>query len=118
VAVAAAVLVVSAAAIAVTATVSPEVMLAGAVYRPAVLILPQSEPEHVKVHVTATLLVPVTVALNCCVLPTLSEAVAGKSEIVTPATRVTAAVAVLVLSALAVAVTVTVSATLIGVGAV
>ncbi len=44
----------------------------GAVYRPAVEMLPP-----VEVHVTAELVEPVTVAVNCCVVPVCMEAVDG-----------------------------------------
>lgn len=41
----------------------------GAVYRPLVEMVPQSvpvQPVPLRLHVTAVLLDPVTVALNCC----------------------------------------------------
>ena len=57
-------------------------------------------------QVTAVLLVPVTVAENCSVLPVRSDADVGESEIATGAATVTVAEADLVLSAALVAVTV------------
>jgi hypothetical protein len=43
--------------------------LAGAVYKPADVIVPQAapvQPEPLTLHVTAVFLVPATVARNCC----------------------------------------------------
>ena len=57
-------------------------------------------------QVTAVLLVPVTVAENCCVPPVWSDADVGESEIATGAATVTVAEADLVVSAALVAVTV------------
>ena len=57
-------------------------------------------------QVTAVLLVPVTVAENCCVPPVRSEADVGDTEIATGAATVTVAEADLVVSAALVAVTV------------
>ena len=57
-------------------------------------------------QVTAVLLVPVTVAENCCVPPVGSEADVGDTEITTGAATVTVAEADLVVSAALVAVTV------------
>jgi hypothetical protein len=51
------------------------------------------------VHVTAVLLVLVSVAANCWVWPPYSIAVAGETVIVTGGVRVIVAVAVLVVSA-------------------
>jgi hypothetical protein len=62
-------LVVSATLVAVTVNV-PAVF--GAVYRP----VDETVPPVVD-HVTAVLLLPVTVAVNCCVRPVKSEAVVG-----------------------------------------
>ena len=57
-------------------------------------------------QVTAVLLVPVTVAENCCVPPVWSEADVGDTEIATGVATVTVAEADLVVSAALVAVTV------------
>lgn len=65
-------LVVSAALVAVTVYV-PAVL--GAVYSPALVIVPP-----VVDHVTAVFDVPLTVAVNCCVPPTVSDAVLGEIE--------------------------------------
>jgi hypothetical protein len=51
----------------------------GAVYRPVESIVPHPVPEQL--HITAVEVVPVTVAVNCCVSPPFSEAIGG--EIVT-----------------------------------
>src|SRR4051794_26833374 len=100
------VLVLSAWLVAVTVTVCWVVMLAGAVYRPVLLMLPTFGPID---QVTAVLALPVTVAVNCWVCPAFSVAVAGatETETVTVGVRVTVAVADLVLSAWLVAGTVT-----------
>ena len=50
-------------------------------------------------HVTAVLLEPVTVAVNCCVLLVVSDADAGDIETTTAGVTVSAADAVRVLSA-------------------
>jgi len=73
-----------------------------AVKRPAVEIVPP-----VAVHVTAVLLLPVTVAVNCCVPPVSTVAVVGATvrETVGAEFTVTAAVADLVMSATEVAFT-------------
>ena len=63
----------------------------------------------VAVQVTAVLLLPVTVAVNCCVAPVISEAVVGEMVTATRET-VTVAEADLVGSATLVAVTVKVPA--------
>jgi len=60
-------------------------------------------------QVTAVLLLPVTVAVNCCVAPVISEAVVGEMVTATAVT-VTVAEADLVVSATLVAVTVKVPA--------
>jgi hypothetical protein len=60
-------------------------------------------------QVTAVLLLPVTVAVNCCVAPVMSAAVVGAMETETTVT-VTVAAADLVVSATLVAVTVKVPA--------
>src|SRR4029077_7724730 len=56
--------------VAVTVT---EPAVAGAVKRPLVLTVPA-----VVVHVTALLVVPVTVAVNCCVVPAFTVGVDGE----------------------------------------
>ena len=61
------------------------------------------------VQVTAVLLLPVTVAVNCCVAPVISDAVVGEMETETAVT-VTIAAADLVVSATLVALTVKVPA--------
>ena len=57
-------------------------------------------------HVTAVLLVPLTVAENCCVPPVWSDADAGEIATATGALTTTVAEADLVVSAMLVAVTV------------
>jgi hypothetical protein len=77
--VAAAVLLVSATLVAVTATVCWEVMLAGAVYMPD----EETEPTLGEMdQVTAVFEEPVTVAANCPADPFPNDAVAGETEIV------------------------------------
>ena len=97
-------LVVSATLVAVTVTLPA---VAGAVKSPPVVMLPA-----LAVQVTAGLLLPVTVAVNCCVAPVISEAVAGamETETTTGAVTVTVAAADLVGSATLVALTVKVPA--------
>jgi hypothetical protein len=70
------------------------------VYSPDVLIVPP-----VPDHVTAVLVEPVTVAVNCCVAPVCREAEAGVSETATGAETVTVADADFVGSATLVALT-------------
>jgi len=60
-------------------------------------------------QVTAVFVVPVTVAVNCCVAPVTTEALVGLTLTVTGSTTVTEAEADLVGSATLVAVTVTVA---------
>jgi hypothetical protein len=67
--------VVSARLVAVTVTVCAVAMVAGAVYRPEVLIEPT--PTGLLDQVTALLAVLVTVAVSCAVWPLLSAVVAG-----------------------------------------
>ena len=67
-------LVESAALVAVTVTVCKLVMVAGAVYKPPEVMEP---PLAVTVQETAWLLVPFTVAVNCCVCKANRLAVAG-----------------------------------------
>jgi hypothetical protein len=83
-------------------------------------MLPQLEPKHESVQVTAVLFVklPAAVAVNCCVWPLFSDAVPGVTAEIVIGTRLTDAVAVLLLPALAVAVTVTTPAALMLAGAV
>ncbi len=64
-------LVVSATLVAFTVYVPP---VLGAVYKPLEEIVPP-----VAVQVTAVFVVPVTVAVNCCVPPVLSEATVGET---------------------------------------
>jgi hypothetical protein len=99
---------VSAALVAVTVTVCVEVMLEGAVYRPAVEMAPTLGASD---QVTAVFVVPLTVAVNCCVWELDKVALAGLTDTETPPAgglSVTAAVPVFVVSAALVAVTVTV----------
>ena len=56
-------------------------------------------------QVTPVLVVPVTVAVNCCVAPVCNEAEVGETEIATGAETVTLAEADLVVSAMLMAVT-------------
>lgn len=73
-------------------------------------MVPQADPEQPvpdRVHVTALLVVPVTVAVNCCCVPVTTVAVVGDTETWTNVI-VTVAVADLVGSACEVAVTLTV----------
>lgn len=54
----------------------------GAVYSPLVEMVPQSvevQPVPLKLHVTAMLVDPVTLAVNCCLAPTPTEAVDGET---------------------------------------
>jgi hypothetical protein len=104
--VAVAVLVPSAALVAVTVTVCCVETLAGAVYKPAALIVPA--PVGLIVHVTVVFEDPVTVGVNCWVAPWDSDTVEGVTDTLTGGFNVTVAVAVLVPSAALVAVTVTV----------
>ena len=74
----------------------------GAVYRPAVIEPPVAD------QVTAVLLLPLTLAVNCCVPPVVSDADPGVMETATTgaALTVTVADADFVVSAALVAVTV------------
>jgi hypothetical protein len=90
--------------VAVTVTDCVLVTDAGAVYRPVDVRLPTL---GFSVHVTAVLLVPVTVAKNCCACPGATWLLPGLTEIVIGGLRVTLAVACLVESAALVAVMVT-----------
>ena len=81
------------------------VTVAGAVYRPVDVRLPTPGFND---HVTDVLVVPETVAENCCVWPGASWLLPGLTEIAIPGIKVTLAVAAWVESALLVAVIVTV----------
>ena len=65
--------------------------VAGAVQRPELLIVPAAAD-----HVTAVLVVPVTVAVNCCVPPVASVTELG--EILMPTTGLTVSVTVLLVT--------------------
>jgi len=71
----------------------------GAVYSPEEMLPPVAD------QVTAVLLLPLTVAVNCCVLPVRIEDEVGEIVIETGALTVTAAEADLLVSAMLVAVT-------------
>lgn len=78
--VAAPVFVVSACEVAVTVTVPPVGTLDGAVYKPDALMVPMLAALAevlLTCHVTALFVVPVTVAVNCCVWSVCTLAVAG-----------------------------------------
>src|SRR5882762_7930407 len=92
-------LVASAALVAVTVTVVL-VLTAGAVKSPELEIVPA-----VADHVTAVLVEPVTVAVNCWVPAEATEALVGDAETATGALTVTVADADLLVSARLVAVT-------------
>src|SRR5947209_8511430 len=91
---------------AVTVTVCCAVMLAGAVYIPVELMLPL--PAGAIDHVTATLAVFVTVAMNCWVPPFESVAVVGATVTAMGGERVSVMLALCVASAWLVAVSVAV----------
>jgi hypothetical protein len=71
--------VVSACEVAVTVAVVWFATLAGAVYKPEV----DTVPGPVSDQVTAVLVVPVTVAVNCCVPPPFNVAEVGEIETLT-----------------------------------
>lgn len=103
-------LVISAFAVAVTVTCAGFGTAAGAVNRPLAEMAPQVAPEQptpLRLHVTAVFVVPVTVAVNCCVFPATTCAVVGETLTATGGRMVTDADAVFVLSAAEVATTVT-----------
>src|SRR6185312_13616944 len=83
----------------------------GAVYRPVASTVPKVEfppATPFTVQFTAVLLLPVTVALNCCVAPAASVAAVGLIvTVIVGVVNVTVAMAVLVVSAWDTAVTVT-----------
>jgi hypothetical protein len=102
----------SACDVAVTTTFDGVGTLAGAVYRPDALIVPQPvplQPAPERLHVTAVLVVPVTVAVNCCCAPMVTVAVAGETATVIAGVTVTTAFADLLGSAFDVAMTFTVA---------
>lgn len=75
-------LVVSDCSVATTFTVVSLGIRDGAVYRPLLSIVPQPVPVHPEtLQVTAVEEVPVTLAVNCCVAPAISEAVLGDTDI-------------------------------------
>ena len=69
-------LLVSPTLVAVTMTVCGLLSAAGAVYRPALEIVPTAGFTD---HVTAVFVVPVTVAVNCCVCPAQRAAEPGET---------------------------------------
>jgi hypothetical protein len=78
-------LVESACKVADTVTVSALATVEGAVYRPVASTAPQALPVHpvpAMLQLTAVLVVPVTVALNCCVAPATTVTVAGETDTV------------------------------------
>jgi hypothetical protein len=86
--------------------------VAGAVYNPTLVIVPQvlaAQPTPATLQVTAVFVDPVTVAVNCCWAPTLNWALTGLMLTLTvaPLLMVTVAEADLVGSARRVAVTAT-----------
>ena len=92
------------------ATVAGDGIAAGAVYRPPLLIVPQATPLHpapLTLQVTAIFELPVTLALNCCVVPVAMESPLGLTITATTFTTVTFTAADLVESAALTAVTVT-----------
>lgn len=99
-------LLVSATLVARTVTVVCALTVAGAVYKPVLLIDPVVV--GLIVHVTFVLAAPVTVAVNCCVWPCPRIAVVGATVTPTVGFSVTVALADLLVSATLVAVTVTV----------
>lgn len=76
----------SACEIAFTVTLPPVGTVAGAVYKPVALIVPKlaALAELLdKLQVTAVFVVPVTVAVNCCVWPVCTETVFGVTATIT-----------------------------------
>src|SRR6266446_4662078 len=71
----------SACAVAVTVTCAGFGTVAGAVYSPLLEMVPLEAPPAM-LHVTAVFDVPVTVAVNCCVLPAATLTAIGATEIV------------------------------------
>jgi hypothetical protein len=74
----------SACEVAVTVTCAGFGIVAGAVYSPELEMVPLAAPPAT-LQVTPVFDVPVTVALNCCVLPTATLAAVGATDIVTVA---------------------------------
>ena len=72
----------SACAVAVTLTCEGFGAVAGAVYKPEFVMVPPDAPPAT-LHVTTPFDVPVTVAVNCCVFPTSTLALAGATETAT-----------------------------------
>jgi hypothetical protein len=73
----------AAAEVALTVTCAGFGVTLGAVYNPEVEIDPQADPEQpvpATVHCTDVLVLPVTVAENCCFPPRLSRTVDGETE--------------------------------------
>jgi hypothetical protein len=100
----------SAKLVAITVTVSGEGTAEGAVYRPALLTVPQDEPLHpapCTLHVTAVFEVPATDAFNCSVAPATTEVLLGVTVTTTEGIMVTIAEADLLASAMLVATTLT-----------
>ena len=99
-------LVVSACDVAVTVTVFGVFRVAGVEYRPLLSTVPGPDV----VQVTALLVVPFTVAVNCCVAPRITVGVAGVTlTVTTGAVMVMVAVSDLVASSRDVAFTLTVA---------
>ena len=96
---------VSAALVAVTVTVWELPILEGAVYKPLLEIVPV---DGLKDHVTAVLVVLLTVAVNCWLCDSVRVAVPGVRETATGGFNVRVALALAVESAALVAMTVTV----------
>lgn len=100
----------SATEVAVTVTCGGLGTAVGAVYKPLDEIVPQALPEQplpLRVQVTLMLEVPLTVAVNCCVIPVTTCAVPGETLTTIACRMVTTALADLVGSATEVAVTLT-----------
>jgi hypothetical protein len=94
--------------VAVTVTFAGLGIAFGAVYNPPAVIAPHpvpKQPAPCTVQVTLDVLVPVTVAVNCCCSPVPTRAVCGETLTTTGGRMVTAADADLVWSAVEVAVT-------------
>jgi hypothetical protein len=112
-------LLVSACEVAVTLTVGGVGTEVGAVYRPVPLMVPHPAPlQPDRVQVTAMFVVPVTVALNCCLVPVTTLAAVGDIEIATGGNTVTVTEADTKGFACEVAVTVTVGGARTELGAV
>jgi len=96
--------------VAVTATIGGLGALAGAVYSPLALMLPQADPLHPlpdRLQITTALELPLTLAVNCNWAPGFSWAEGGDTLTEAAATSVTAAEAVADGSATAIAFTAT-----------